>query len=134
MEESKLAATPMNQKGNFYKENGTEKVHEKLYRILISCLMYSNATRPDILHVVNLLSRYMSCVSKIHFQAAKRVLGYVKSTIDFGIKYHCVENFSLLGYSDCNWAECVDDMKSTSGYHFSSGSVIFHDIQRSNNS
>lgn len=98
MEESKLAATPMNQKGNFYKEDGAENVHEKLYRSLISCIMYSIATRPGILHVVNLLSKYTSCASKIHFRAAKRVLIYVKGKLI--LIYD--ENFSLLGYSDCD--------------------------------
>ena len=83
------------QKEKFYKEDGAEKVDEKLYRSLIGCLMYLSASRPDILHAVSLLSRYMNCASRIHFQAVKRVLRYVKGTIDFGIRYHYVKNFRL---------------------------------------
>ncbi|KAL6318567.1 hypothetical protein AAG906_000645 [Vitis piasezkii] len=36
-----------------------------------------------------------------------------------------VKNFILHGYSDSDWAGCVDDMRSTSGYCFSFGSGIF---------
>ncbi|KHN37358.1 Copia protein, partial [Glycine soja] len=97
----------------------------KQRKSLIGCLMYLSASRPDILHAVSLLSRYMNCASRIHFQAAKRILRYVKGTIDFGIRYHYVKNFRLHGYSDSDWAGCADDMRSTSGYLFSFGSGIF---------
>ena len=72
--------------------------------------MYLTATRLDIMYVVSLLLRYMHCASEIYFQAAKRVLRYVKGTIDYGIKFSQVKNFILHGYSDSNWAGCVDDM------------------------
>lgn len=88
MKGCKPAITPMNQKEKFFKEDGVEKMDEKLYRSLIGCLMYLSATRLDILHEVNLLSRYMNCASRIHFLASKRVLKYVKCPIDFGIRYH----------------------------------------------
>ncbi|CAL5347060.1 unnamed protein product [Camellia sinensis] len=125
MQECKPTATPMNQKEKFCKEDGAEKVDERLYRSLIGCLMYLTATRPDIMHVVSLLSRYMHCASEIHFQAAKRILRYVKGTIDSGIRFSQVKNFNLHGYSDSDWAGCVDDMRNTSGYCFSFGSGIF---------
>ncbi|WKA12871.1 hypothetical protein VitviT2T_030219 [Vitis vinifera] len=66
MEKCKPIATPMNQKEKFCKENGVEKVNEELYRSMIGCLMYLTTTRPDIVHVVSLLSRYMHCASEIH--------------------------------------------------------------------
>ncbi|XP_040869658.1 secreted RxLR effector protein 161-like [Glycine max] len=125
MEGFKPIATPMNQNEKFCKEDGAEKVDEKLYRNLIGCLMYLSASRPDILHAVSLLSRYMNCASRIHFQAAKRVLRYVKGTVDFGIRYNYVKNFRLHGYSHSDWAGCADDMRSTSSYLFSFGFGIF---------
>ena len=98
---------------------------ERLYRSLIGWLMCLTATRPDIMLAVSLLLRYMHCASEIHFQAAKRILRYVKGTIDYGIKFNQVKNFHLHGYSDSDWAGCVDDMRSTSGYCFSFGYGIF---------
>ena len=125
MEDCKPTSTLMNQNEKFNKEDGAGKVDEGLYRSLIGCLMYLTATRPNIVFVVSLLSRYMHCASKIHFQAEKRILRYVKGTIDFGIRFQHEQKFSLQGYSDSDWDGCVDDMKGTSGYCFSFGYGIF---------
>ena len=125
MEECKPTATPMNQNEKFCKEDRAVKVDERLYRTLIGCLMYLIATRPDIMNAISLLSRYMHCASEIHFQAAKRIVRYIKGTIDYGLRFCQVKNFTLHGYSDSDWAGCVDDMRSTSGYCFSFGSAIF---------
>ncbi|KAL5745507.1 hypothetical protein ACOSP7_026653 [Xanthoceras sorbifolium] len=125
MEECKLTATPMNQKEKFCKEDGAAKVDERLYRTLIGCLMYLTATRPNIMNAISLLSRYMHCATEIHFQVAKRIVRYIKGTIDYGLKFCQVKNFTLHGFSDSDWADCVDDMRSTSGYCFSIGSAIF---------
>jgi hypothetical protein len=87
--------------------------------------MYLSATRPDIMHAVSLLSRFMHCASEVHFKAAKRVVRYIKGTLSYGIQFSCIENFDLQGYADSDWAGSCDDMKSTSGYCFSFGSGIF---------
>ena len=68
-----------------------------------------------------------SCITqdKPHFWAAKRVLRYIQGTFDFGILYEKNVEEKLSGFCDNDWAECVDDMKSTSIYAFSFGSVVF---------
>ena len=81
MEECKPTATPMNQKNKFCKEDGAKKVDERLYRSLIGCLMCLTATRPDIMHAVSLLSRYMHCASEIHFQAEKEFLDMLRAEL-----------------------------------------------------
>jgi hypothetical protein len=125
MEECRSTATPMNQKEKFCKEDEDAKIDETLYRTLIGCLMYLTATRPDIMNATSILSRYMHCVSEIHFQAAKRIVRYIMGTIDYGLKFCQVKNSILHGYSDSDWASYVDDMRSTSCYCFSFGSAIF---------
>jgi len=87
--------------------------------------MYLTATRPDIMHVVSLLSRFMHCASEVHFKAAKRVVRYIKGTLCYGIQFSCIKNFDLQGYVDSDWAGSCDNMKSTSGYYFNFGSRIF---------
>ncbi|KAF2303490.1 hypothetical protein GH714_018787 [Hevea brasiliensis] len=52
--------------------------------------------------------------SKHHFGASKRILRYVAGTIDFGIWYGYESNHKLLGFTDSDWAGCMDDRKSTS--------------------
>ena len=87
--------------------------------------MYLTAARPDIMFAVSLLSRFMHCASEIHFQAAKRIVRYIKGTTNYGIRYTYCQNFKLLGYSDSDWAGSVDDMRSTTGFCFSFGSGVF---------
>ena len=55
----------------------------------------------------------------------QRILRYVKGTIDYGIRFSQVKSFNLLGYSDSDWAGCVDDKRSTSGYCFTLGFSMF---------
>ena len=125
MEEYNPSATSMNQNEKFCKEDGAAKDDERLYKTIIGCLMYLTETRPDIMNTVSLLSRYMHCASEIHFQATKRIVKYVKGTINYGLRFCQVKNFTLHGYLYSDWAGCIDDMRSTSGYCFSFGSAIF---------
>ncbi|XP_050117705.1 secreted RxLR effector protein 161-like [Malus sylvestris] len=61
---------------------------------------------------------YMERPTKLHLQAAKRVLRYLKGTIDFGLFYKKRGNEDLIGYTDNDYAGDQDDRKSTSGYVF----------------
>ena len=125
MENSKSAPTPLMQKAKLSKDDGAEKVDASFYRSLIGSLLYLTASRPDLMYVTSLLSRFMQSPSKTHFAVAKRVLRYLKGTTQFGIWYKPSENGSLLGYVDSDWAGNPDDMKSTTGYAFSLGSGMF---------
>lgn len=80
--------------------------------------MYITATRPDLMFVVCLLSRYMANPTDLHMQAAKRVLRYLKGTVDMGVFYKRGGVEGLLAYTDSDYAGDVDDRKSTSGYVF----------------
>jgi len=62
-----------------------EKVEETLFKQLLGNLMYLTITRPDLMYTVSLISRFMTSPTTTHWLAAKRVLRYVKGTINFGI-------------------------------------------------
>ncbi|RDX79371.1 Copia protein, partial [Mucuna pruriens] len=117
--------TPMNKKEKFSKEDGADKVNEVHFRSLIGCLMYLTSIRPDILFPVSMLSRFMHCASELHLKAAKRVVRYIKGTVNYGVKYYQVRDFELLDFCDSDWASSFDDMKSTLGYCFSMDSGVF---------
>jgi len=125
MKDCKVMSTPMNKKEKLCKNDGAEKVEETYFRGLVGCLMYLTATRPDILYAVSILSRFMHCASEVHLKAAKRVVRYIKGTINYGVKFQKKLDLKLLGYSDSDWVGSADDMKSTSGYCFSLGSGMF---------
>ncbi|XP_073219605.1 secreted RxLR effector protein 161-like [Cicer arietinum] len=98
------------------REDG-EDVDPTLYKQLVGSLMYLTATRPDMMYVVCLISRYMANPKEKHMQIAKRALRYLKGTLDFGLFYRRKIS-KLLAYTDSDYARDVDDRKSTSGYVF----------------
>ena len=102
-----------------------EKVDDTLYKQLVGSLMYSTSTRPDLMFVVSLLSRYMAHPTTLHLQAAKHVLRYVKGTFAFGVFYCQEKNHRLMGFSDSDYAGDVEDCKSNYGFVFlfNSGAV-----------
>nr|GEW48633.1 hypothetical protein [Tanacetum cinerariifolium] len=56
------------------KEGGGKEVDAALYKQLVDSLMYLTVTRPDMMYVVCLISRFMAKPKEEHMQAAKRVL------------------------------------------------------------
>ncbi|XP_074561976.1 secreted RxLR effector protein 161-like [Curcuma longa] len=93
-------------------------VNPTTFRSLVGNLMYLTATRPDITYVVSLVSRYMEQPFSNHWEAAKRILRYVKGTLDYDIFYQTDIPVNLVGYTDSDLAGSIDDSKSTSGYVF----------------
>jgi hypothetical protein len=100
-------------------------VDSTFYKQIVGSLMYLTATRPDLMFIVNLISRYMERPTESHLQAAKRVLRFVKGTTSFGIFYKKGGSAEFFGYTDSDFAGDQDDRKSTSGYVFllSSGAI-----------
>ncbi|GMI70037.1 cysteine-rich RLK (RECEPTOR-like protein kinase) 8 [Hibiscus trionum] len=75
-------------------------------------------SKPDILFAVGVVSRYMEAPTSTHIKAAKRILRYLKGTIDFGLFYSSSHDFQLMGFCDSDFAGDIDDRKSTSGFLF----------------
>jgi hypothetical protein len=84
--------------------------------------MYLTATRPDLMFAVNMIARFMENPVESHMMAAKRILRYVKGTLELGILYKKGEQIDLIAYSDSDYGGDIDDRKSTSGYVFMLGS------------
>ncbi|PKU61534.1 putative mitochondrial protein [Dendrobium catenatum] len=86
-----------------------------VYRKITGSLQYLCLTRPDIAYSVNLISQHMHQPLPEHAYLLKRLLRYIKGTLDYGIpisKY----NLSLSSFSDADWAGDPISRKSTFGY------------------
>lgn len=51
-----------------------------------------------------------------HFEAAFRILRYLKGSIDCGILLSSKRSLSLKGFTDSDWAGCPTTRRSTTGY------------------
>ncbi|KAL6314801.1 hypothetical protein AAG906_027151 [Vitis piasezkii] len=65
-------------------------------------------TRPDIAFSVGMLGRYQSNPSIDHWKAAKKVMRYLQGTKDYMLMYRRTDNLEVIGYSDSDYAGCID--------------------------
>lgn len=103
------------------------KVDPTQYKQMVGSLMYLTATRPDLMFAVSLVSRFMSSPTQLHLAAVKRIMRYLKGTLEYGIWYKRGEESELIAYTDSDYAGDIDDCKSTLGYVFlmSGGAVAW---------
>ena len=96
------------------------------YRSLVGALQYLTITRPDISYAVNQVSQFLQAPTLAHFQSVKRILRYIKGTLSFGLTFsHRTPPPALLGYSDADWARCLETRRSTYGYSiFLGGNLV----------
>nr|CAD1833555.1 unnamed protein product [Ananas comosus var. bracteatus] len=98
------------------RHDGFPPTNATAYRKVVSALQYLSITRPDIAFTVNKLSQFMHQLSALHWIAVKRILRYLKSTINYGLHLKCYSNLLLHAYSNADWADDKDDRTSTSVY------------------
>lgn len=73
------------------------------------------------MYVVSIISRYMEFPKEMHLLAAKRILQYLKGTVEFGLFYKRERKSDLFGFTDSDYAGDLDDKRSTSGHVFMLG-------------
>ena len=80
------------------------------YAFVVGSLIYAQVyTRPDIAIVVSVLGRYLSDPRQSHWKAAKKVLRYLQGTKNLMLTYRHTKTLEVVGFSDSNYAGCVDD-------------------------
>lgn len=121
---SKEARTPMSTTCKMFKDENGVKVDEKLYRAMIGSLLYLTASRPDLCYSVGVCARYQASPRESHMNALKRIIKYVKGTLNLGWYYTKDTNTSLAGFCDADWAGSLDDRHSTSGGCFFLGNNL----------
>nr|GEW85861.1 ribonuclease H-like domain-containing protein [Tanacetum cinerariifolium] len=85
-----------------------------LYRSFAGGLQYLTFTRPDISYAVQQICLYMHDPREPHLAALKRILRYIRGTLDFGFYLYSSTTISLVGYTDADWAGCPSTRRSTS--------------------
>jgi hypothetical protein len=92
---------------------------------MIGNLLYLTASRPDIIFFVCLCKRYQTNPKEFYLIALKRILRYVKNTLNLRLWYGRQTELNLIGFTDANFTGDRLDRKSISGsYQFVGGSLV----------
>ena len=117
MAECKPCVTPMEERLKLTKASTTAKGDATLYWSIVDGLRYLVHTRPDIAFTVGYVSRFIEDPRKDHWAAVKRLLRYVKGTVDQGIVFPktCGSRLQLTVFCNADMMGDIDGRRSTSG-------------------
>lgn len=120
MSDCKTISTPCDANIQLKKAKNEKDIDRTIpYQEAIGCLLYlSQGTRPDITYIVNTLSRYNNKPTTQHWVAIKRILRYLKGTINMKLTYTANGTDNIIGYCDADWARDTEDRRSCTGYIF----------------
>ena len=94
-----------------------------LYASALGRLMYAMVCiRLDIAHATRVLSRFVSKPGKEHWTKMKWIFKYLHDISDYGLCFlgrpRLDKVLDIHGFVDVDWAEDIDQRRSTSGYVF----------------
>ena len=82
----------------------------------MGALLYCGLTRPDIAVIVSELSKFMSCPTNAHWNAAIRVLRYLKTTAGLRLVYdNKGRHVGFEAYGDASFDCCPETSRSRTG-------------------
>ncbi|KAL0336490.1 UNVERIFIED_CONTAM: Retrovirus-related Pol polyprotein from transposon RE2 [Sesamum radiatum] len=113
---TKPVDTPMDSNPDFLNDDGNYLEDKTKYRRLVGKLIYLTVTRPDISFAVGLVSQFMDKPRLVHWEAALRILKYIKASPGKGLLFKRHGHVKIEAYSDADYAGAKDYRKSTSGY------------------
>ncbi|KAJ1523172.1 hypothetical protein ONE63_001063 [Megalurothrips usitatus] len=116
MQDCNPASTPLCSSQRLQTADPETEITGKPYQRLLGRLMFlAVGTRPDIMHSLSVLSQFSNHHSEEHWTALKRVLRYLKGTVNFKLTYSN-HGGDLQFYSDSDWGNCIVDRRSYTGF------------------
>ncbi|KAK3021290.1 hypothetical protein RJ639_047281 [Escallonia herrerae] len=107
---------PMEQNLKLTPTDGILQSDPTKYRRLVGRLIYLTVTRPDIVYSVRTLSQFMHEPRKPHWNAAIRILKYIKGNPGQGLLFPSTNNLALKVFCDSDWGGCRTTRRSVTGY------------------
>ena len=102
LESASSIRTPMSPNVKLTVDLLGKNVYPSLYRSMIGSLPYLIASKPDISYSVGVCARYQANPKESHMTALKRIIKYVKTTVEFGVWYNKDTSDVLAGYFDAD--------------------------------
>ena len=115
----KPAVTPMD---NLVKLSSTGSVsftNVHAYRRLIGRLMYFTNTQPDITFPVQQLFQFLDKPTIAHYNAAIRILKYIKGALSLGLFLSSNSSDHLKAFCDSDCGTCSDSRQSVTSFSVS---------------
>jgi histone deacetylase 1/2 len=72
------------------------------YRSLVGALQYLTLTRPDISFAVNKVCQFLHAPTTVHWSAMKRILWYIRGTINLGLRIGRSKSMLVSAFSDAD--------------------------------
>lgn len=120
-------------KDSFRPQEENDEPHgpEIPYLSVIGALTYlANATRPGIAFSINLLERYSSSPTQIHWNGTKDISRDLKGTSDMCLFYNNTDSADLVSHADAGSLSDPHKGWSQTGYSFThGGTTISGDLQ-----
>ncbi|RVX09816.1 putative mitochondrial protein [Vitis vinifera] len=116
MFDTKPAKTPGTIRKNLSKFDGDPMVDVTHYRSVVGALQYVTLTRPDIAFAVNKACQFMQQPTTTHWLSVKRILRYLRGTMQDGLLLSPSSNLTIEGFIDVDWGAHLDDKRNSSGY------------------
>lgn len=89
------------------------------YREAVGSLLYlALVSRPDISFAVGQVARFVSSHNSSHVKAVRQIISYLRGTLSHGISFTGVISGPPVGFTDADYAGCIDTRKSTTGSVF----------------
>ena len=126
MFDTKPAKTPGTIRKNLSKFDGDPMTDVTHYRSVVGALQYVTLTRPDIAFVVNKACQVMQQPTTAHWLSVKRILRYLRGTMQDGLLLSPSSNLTTEGFTDADWGAHLDDKRNSSGYLvYLRGNLVF---------
>lgn len=116
MADAKPIQTPMSSTIILSTHDGDPLPNPTEYRSVVWALQYLSLTRPDISFAVDKMAQFMHLPTTTYWTVVKRLLRYLKQTLNLGVSISKSSSHNLSVFSDANWASSIDDRQSTGGY------------------
>lgn len=124
MLEAKPSTTPMMKDTKPLYDTTSPPHDPTAFRRLIGRLLYLTNTRPDISFAVQHLSQFMQNPTANHYEAALRIVRYIKNAPGHGLYFSSDSPIHLKAFSDSDWATCPMSRRSTTGFCIFMGSSL----------
>ena len=118
MNEAKSNVTPTRTTTKLDRDEPSSPVNDTRYRGMIGPLLCLTASRPNIVFNIGLCARFQSCPKVSNVKVTKRMLRYLKVTINVVLLYPTGDLFDLKGFADTDYAGMVDRKSTSSMAHF----------------